>query len=374
MSLSPLLACLTLSHERPARFRRKKFLPGAIGMDAGPPAPFSGHDMPIPITPNSPGIPARPAGPPGLARHRQGPAPPLPRPAARDRSIPATSSWPIPAPPAAKTSATRAPMMGRPTCRSSSPRRSWARSCCWCSRRGSPRPLCSPAFSVGVIAMALYLLPKVQGADRRGAMGQTDARVLTDKTAIRDAATIIVLREDGGARRVLMGQRGKSAAFMPSKFVFPGGAVDAVDATIPLASPSDPADCARRLAAEAETPPEAVIAAATRELWEETGLLLGAPDPRAAIDAPPGWRGYLARPATCPRWRRRCVHLPRHHAARPPPPLRRAVPCWPGPRTCANDPDDFSRAEDELSHLQWVPWRTRAASTCRSSPRSCWPN
>jgi 8-oxo-dGTP pyrophosphatase MutT (NUDIX family) len=124
-------------------------------------------------------------------------------------------------------------------------------------------------------------LAQVQGADRRGAMGQTDARVLTDKTAIRDAATIIVLREDGGTRRVLMGQRGKSAAFMPSKFVFPGGAVDAVDATIPLASPSAP-DAPRRLAAETGTPPEAVIAAATRELWEETGLLLGAPDPRAA--------------------------------------------------------------------------------------------
>jgi len=121
-------------------------------------------------------------------------------------------------------------------------------------------------------------------------MGQTDARVLTDKAALRDAATIIVLREDGGTRRVLMGQRGKSAAFMPSKFVFPGGAVDAVDATIPLASPSAE-DCASRLAAETDTPADAVIAAATRELWEETGLLLGAADPRAAtLDAPRGWR------------------------------------------------------------------------------------
>jgi 8-oxo-dGTP pyrophosphatase MutT (NUDIX family) len=140
---------------------------------------------------------------------------------------------------------------------------------------------------------------------------------------------------------------------MPSKFVFPGGAVDAVDATIPLATPSDPA-CATRLAAETGTPPEAVIAAATRELWEETGLLLGAPDPRAAtLDAPPGWRGYLA-----------TGHLPSGAAlsSSSAPSRRRAAragstraSCWPGPRTCANDPDDFSRAEDELSHLQWVP-------------------
>jgi 8-oxo-dGTP pyrophosphatase MutT (NUDIX family) len=184
-------------------------------------------------------------------------------------------------------------------------------------------------------------------------MGQTDARVLTDKTAIRDAATIIVLREDGGTRRVLMGQRGKSAAFMPSKFVFPGGAVDAVDATIPLASPSDAA-CAARLAAETDTPPEAVIAAATRELWEETGLLLGAPDPRAAVlDAPPGWRGYLG-----------TGHLPSggalsfiFRAITPPGRPRRFDARFLLARAedLRNDPDDFSRAEDELSHLQWVP-------------------
>jgi 8-oxo-dGTP pyrophosphatase MutT (NUDIX family) len=184
-------------------------------------------------------------------------------------------------------------------------------------------------------------------------MGQTDARVLSDKTAIRDAATIIVLREDGGMRRVLMGQRGKSAAFMPSKFVFPGGAVDAVDATIPLASPSAEA-CASRLAAETDTPADAVIAAATRELWEETGLLLGAADPRAAaLDAPRGWRGYLG-----------TGHLPDGGALRfifraitPPGRPRRFDARFLLARAedLQNDPDDFSRAEDELSHLQWVP-------------------
>jgi 8-oxo-dGTP pyrophosphatase MutT (NUDIX family) len=54
---------------------------------------------------------------------------------------------------------------------------------------------------------------------------------MIDKTALRDAATVIVLRDND---RVLMGQRGKSAAFMPGKFVFPGGAVDSQDADVPL--------------------------------------------------------------------------------------------------------------------------------------------
>jgi 8-oxo-dGTP pyrophosphatase MutT (NUDIX family) len=181
-------------------------------------------------------------------------------------------------------------------------------------------------------------------------MGQADARVLTDKSALRDAATVIVLRDAATRPRVLMGQRGKGAAFMPSKFVFPGGAVDAVDATIPLASP--PA-ATKALSAQSARPPEALVAAATRELWEETGLLLGAPDPRATqIEAPRGWRGYLG-----------TGHLPDGGGARF---VFRAITPPGRPRrfdarfflVAADDlrcdPDDFSRAEDELSHLQWV--------------------
>jgi 8-oxo-dGTP pyrophosphatase MutT (NUDIX family) len=184
-------------------------------------------------------------------------------------------------------------------------------------------------------------------------MGETDARVLTDKTALRDAATIIVLRDSDTRPRVLMGQRGKGAAFMPSKFVFPGGAVDSVDATIPLARPAAPS-CAARLAAETKTRADAVLAAATRELWEETGLLLGAPDERAGqIEAPQGWRGYLA-----------TGHLPDGRALEfvfraitPPGRPRRFDARFLLARAddLRSDPDDFSRAEDELSHLQWVP-------------------
>ncbi len=184
-------------------------------------------------------------------------------------------------------------------------------------------------------------------------MGQADARVLVDKTAIRDAATVIVLRDAATRPRVLMGQRGQSAAFMPSKFVFPGGAVDDVDATIPLAAPPAPS-CAAALANDSALAPAPLIAAATRELWEETGLLIGAPDARAgAMEAPKGWRGYIA-----------TGHLPDGADASF---LFRAITPPGRPRrfdarfflveaeALRNDPDDFSRAEDELGHLHWVP-------------------
>ncbi len=183
-------------------------------------------------------------------------------------------------------------------------------------------------------------------------MGQENARVL-DKTAIRNAATIIMLRDAETHPKVLMGQRGKSAAFMPSKFVFPGGAVDAVDAEIPLARDPSP-DCLARLSAQSDLPAQAVLNAATRELWEETGLLLGASDPRTgSITAPKGWRGYLA-----------TGNLPDgaalqfvFRAITPPGRPRRFDARFLLANTdqLQTDPDDFSRAEDELSHLHWVP-------------------
>ena len=184
-------------------------------------------------------------------------------------------------------------------------------------------------------------------------MGQKDAWILTDKSALRDAATVIVLRDAATRPRVLMGQRGTDAAFMPSKFVFPGGAVDGVDATIPLAAPPRP-DCAAALVNDSALPAATLIAAATRELWEETGLLIGAPHPTATtMTAPQGWRGYLG-----------TGHLPDGTDARfvfraitPPGRPRRfdARFFLVDAKALRNDPDDFSRAEDELGHLHWVP-------------------
>jgi 8-oxo-dGTP pyrophosphatase MutT (NUDIX family) len=179
-------------------------------------------------------------------------------------------------------------------------------------------------------------------------VGQADARILTK---IRDAATIILLRKIEQVPHVLMGQRGISAAFMPSKFVFPGGAVDAVDAEIPLAS-EIPAETLNRLNQKSTQQASALIAAATRELWEEAGMLIGSPAASPEFEAPKGWRGYLA-----------TGHLPCatsmefvFRAITPPGRPRRfdARFFLADASALRTDPDDFSKAEDELSHLQWV--------------------
>ncbi len=172
-----------------------------------------------------------------------------------------------------------------------------------------------------------------------------------DKSAVRDAATVIVLRDEARPH-VLMGQRGAQAAFMPNKFVFPGGAVDAGDADIPLVQPL-PALCAERLRQDsARDLAHALAAAAVRELWEETGLALGQPGDWPG-EVPQDWQGFAAR-GLVPR-------------ADPLQFVFRAITPPGRPRrfdarfflvhaeALAGDPDDFSAACEELSHLQWVP-------------------
>ena len=94
---------------------------------------------------------------------------------------------------------------------------------------------------------------------------------------VRPAATVILWRDGPGGAEVLMGQRGAAAAFMPSKYVFPGGAVDPADARVRPVSLPD-AVTLRRLALHNDGPDAATLAAAAiRELWEETGLALAVP-------------------------------------------------------------------------------------------------
>lgn len=172
-----------------------------------------------------------------------------------------------------------------------------------------------------------------------------------DKSAIRDAATVIVLRDRATRPRILMGQRGAKAAFMPNKFVFPGGAVDAEDANVPLIRPLPPV-CSDRLREDSATDLTHPLAvAAIRELYEETGQCLGQPG-SWPTEVPADWAGFahlgLVPDASALQFVFRAITPP----GRP----RRfdARFFLVDAAHLATDPDDFSAACDELSHLQWV--------------------
>jgi 8-oxo-dGTP pyrophosphatase MutT (NUDIX family) len=115
------------------------------------------------------------------------------------------------------------------------------------------------------------------------------------KPAIRpkDAATLVLLRHDGGAPLVLMGQRHSGHRFMPDRYVFPGGRVDRGDSYVRPARPLR-REVARRLGRSA-TPrrAQALAAAAVRETFEETGLVLGCPLAAPSRRPPAGWRHFF---------------------------------------------------------------------------------
>ena len=167
---------------------------------------------------------------------------------------------------------------------------------------------------------------------------------------IKPASTVIVLRDFPTAPKILMGQRGSKAVFMPNKYVFPGGRVDAGDHEIELAHSLN-RHCAARLAEDTDaTPISALAAGAIRELWEETGQILGSKSPWP--NAPEDWAGFAAhgfRPDASG------LHF-FFRAITPPGRPRRFDARFfiVDADALATDPDDFSEAADELSHLAWV--------------------
>lgn len=123
----------------------------------------------------------------------------------------------------------------------------------------------------------------------------------------RDAATLILVRFDGPLPRILMGQRHEGHAFMPNKYVFPGGRCEAADGHLPVANEGDSVTLEKlklRMGAKpSHRKARGVLVAALRETFEETGLLAG----RATAGAAPDLTGliYFARAITPPGRSRR---------------------------------------------------------------------
>jgi 8-oxo-dGTP pyrophosphatase MutT (NUDIX family) len=94
----------------------------------------------------------------------------------------------------------------------------------------------------------------------------------------KDAATLILIDRSGEVPKVLLGKRHRGHAFMPDKFVFPGGRVEPHDRHVPVVGRLDPhieEKLMRHVARPSRDKARALAVAAIREVFEETGLLVG---------------------------------------------------------------------------------------------------
>jgi 8-oxo-dGTP pyrophosphatase MutT (NUDIX family) len=107
----------------------------------------------------------------------------------------------------------------------------------------------------------------------------------------RDAATLMLIDRSGGKPKVLLGRRHDSHKFMPGKFVFPGGRIEALDRQMSALSELHPATQKKLMERVAQPNAEfarALALAAVREVAEETGLMLG-----VKRDQPPATPGEI---------------------------------------------------------------------------------
>jgi 8-oxo-dGTP pyrophosphatase MutT (NUDIX family) len=112
----------------------------------------------------------------------------------------------------------------------------------------------------------------------------------------KDAATLIIVDRSGAEPTVLLGRRHASHVFMPGKFVFPGGRVDAADRAIKPAAPLQE-EVARKLIAETmfadRAAADALGLAAVREAFEETGVVIGRRSETKAATADGTWGKFI---------------------------------------------------------------------------------
>jgi 8-oxo-dGTP pyrophosphatase MutT (NUDIX family) len=110
----------------------------------------------------------------------------------------------------------------------------------------------------------------------------------------RDAATLILLDRSGSEFHVLMGRRHARHAFMPGKFVFPGGRTDPADSRIPVIENLHPDEEAKLIGSGARASrarARAIALSAIRETYEEAGLLIGR---KASFSTgKPDWQGFV---------------------------------------------------------------------------------
>lgn len=111
----------------------------------------------------------------------------------------------------------------------------------------------------------------------------------------KDAATLILVRKPkSGAAEVLLGCRSGGHAFMPNRYVFPGGRLDLADASIPHATPLQGHVHEKLALATSQRRARALAITAIRETWEEAGLKLASTySGKMPANADKSWTGFL---------------------------------------------------------------------------------
>jgi 8-oxo-dGTP pyrophosphatase MutT (NUDIX family) len=117
----------------------------------------------------------------------------------------------------------------------------------------------------------------------------------------RDAATLIVLDRSTSDTKVLMGKRRMDLAFMPGKYVFPGGRVDRADHFAASVDDLRHTEIAKLLVdmkgARSNSRARALALAAVREAFEEAGLVIGAKSltpNEPAVSSTASWTEFYA--------------------------------------------------------------------------------
>jgi 8-oxo-dGTP pyrophosphatase MutT (NUDIX family) len=98
---------------------------------------------------------------------------------------------------------------------------------------------------------------------------------MTDAVEVRDAATVVLLRDGPGGVEAWLLTRTAQMVFAAGMTVFPGGRVDPADADLPWRG-RPPEEVAVRLGTDAASA-RVLVGAAVRETFEETGVLLTVP-------------------------------------------------------------------------------------------------
>lgn len=100
---------------------------------------------------------------------------------------------------------------------------------------------------------------------------------------IRDAATVMLVRDGAGGLEVFLQRRVKGMPFAGGMTVFPGGGVDPRDAEASPAWAGPDVDWWAERFAVAPDLARALVCAAVRETFEESGVLLAGPDADSVV-------------------------------------------------------------------------------------------